>query len=207
MHTSIGSSTGYGLKSVEKDKSDTQIIGLKKFYKEVDHILNNLVSKDSVLIITGTGKEPALFKSLSNHNSIIIGEVHGNFEHDLSELRIKSWQLVESYFVSENSKIINEIDEKFGRGLVATGLDDVYNSANEGKGMALVLERNYLKPVYLNSAQKYFSDTRESESDNSIKDIGSSIARIVLDKHGKVVFVEPEMLNKFDGIALIKRYQ
>ncbi len=206
-HTSIGSSTGYGLKSVEKDKSDTQIIGLKKFYKEVDHFINNLISKDSVLIITGTGKEPALFKSLSHHNSIIIGEIHGNFEHDLPELRAKSWQMVESYFVSETNKIINEIDEKFGRDLVDIGLDDVYNSAIEGKGMTLILERNYLKPVFLNFEQNYFTDTQNSESDTFIKDIGSRLAHIVLDKHGKVSFVEPGMLNKFDGIALIKRYQ
>lgn len=205
-HTSIGSSTGYSLKSVEKDKSDTQIIGLKKFYKEVDHFLNNLISKDSVLIITGTGKEPALFKSLSSHNSIIIGEIHGNFEHDQAELRVKSWQLVESYFHAKNNKIINEVGEKVGKGLVASGLDDVYNSANEGNGMTLVLERNYLKTVYLNSSQNYFSDKRESESDTLINDIGSRVARIVLDKHGKVSFVEPGMLNKFDGIALVKRY-
>lgn len=206
-HTSIGSSTGYSLKSVEKDRSETQVLGLKKFYKEVDHFISEKIPSGSLLIVTGSGKEPSIFRSLSKHTSMIIGEIHGNFEHDYADLKIRSWHLFESAFNSMQNKIIDEIEEKFGRGLVAAGFEDSYVSALEGKGLTLVLEKNILQNGYLNRKMNLIADTKETAEFESVSDVGSLIAQIVIGKHGKVTFVDSGALDKFEGIALIKRYQ
>lgn len=205
---SRGTSYGEALKSFEKDKSVLQEIRIRTFYKNTDKALKHYLENDKKFVIAGTKKAINLYERYTENKKNIIGHLTGNYEHiSLGELAEKVWQGVESYIRKTTELDIKDFEEKIGKGYGVEGLKEVWKAAKEGKGLKLLVEKDFLKQGFLVDGEEklYLSQPYKLEH-RVLEDAVENIADTVLSKRGEVVFVENGMLQKHQGIAMITRY-
>lgn len=207
---SRGTSYSSGLlKEYEKDKSVMQEIRLIDFLKTADHQLKAYLNHEIPLIVSGGSKEIADFMSITHHKKSIIGKVTGNYHFNGNTLLTSlSWDEIRSYLKKENENLLANLHELTGKEMVSFGLKDVWKAANEGKGLKLIVEKDFEQSGYISNDgydlklgkvtgnKKYTFDS----------DVVERIIRLVMEKRGKVIFVENGELDYFDRIALQLRY-
>lgn len=205
--SSIGSSTSYALKSVEKDKSVLKEVRFQSFLKEIDKKLSRYIINDTPLIISGVKKELGYFQKLTSHKKNIIGKITGNYFHNMVGLLGQLAQNeMELYRNNQENKVIKSLDEAVGKKMLAIGLEDCWTAAQEGKGLLLVVEKDYSKIGIIteNKYQLYLNPTLKTHK--LLADSVDSLIDIVKKKNGKIMLVQNGKLKKYDHIALLLRY-
>lgn len=203
--TSYGNSS---LKGFERDKSELEEIRLKDLLRKADHLLEKYCTTKTPLVITGGKKEIADFLDVTQFKKKIIGKVTGNFNHDLSQLAKHVWDIVQDYQKDTDKMLLSNLQELFGRGMVAVGIEDVWKQANEGKGLELFLPKDFECAAYI-SDDGYDLKLLPPSSSNKYTfsvDVIERLITIIGEKRGKVVFLDNGQLDDFDKIALQLRY-
>jgi hypothetical protein len=88
--------------------------------------------------------------------------------------------------------------------LAVDGIRNVWRTAKEGKGLTLLLEKDYQVTAYCNpnnDSHIYLTPPM------GIYDIITDAADVVKEKGGNVVIVENGKLKDFDRVAMILRFQ
>jgi hypothetical protein len=205
--------TSFGLsaaKDFENDASVVKQIRVNKILHSVNHKLEKYFKSNIPIVISGGKKELNDFLGITHYKRLIIGEVKGNFDFkEHTKLAKNAWESVQAYQNIESNNLLNELVELEGRDLLVWGIENVYNAANEGKGLELVLERDLESHGYLSSNG---SDLKKYKPFGQkkyvfINDAIELIIRTTMDKGGKVTLTNSDtMKKKFDGIALKLRY-
>jgi len=187
------SNAGYShVKAFEKDKSEVQHIRLNKIYCETDKYLSKyLVRKEIPFLIRGTQREISLFKSVTNHLYNIVGLITNNQQRaSMRDMEISAWGQIKSFIDGEKLKLVDEFKEKIGAGLAVYGLENVREAANDGKGLKLFIEKDYNGTGFV------------VQDEDGVNEIMNAI----LEKNGKVIIVEKDVLKDYKRIALINRF-
>lgn len=204
--TSFGSNT---LKEFERDKSVLQEIRLVDFLKSADQLLDKYLTNNTPLIISGGRKEIADFMEITRHKKRIIGKVLGNYNFDgNTKLAGLSLVQIKSYLKKENKNLITHLHELTGNNLVSSGLKQVWKDATEGKGLMLIVEKDFDKPGYI-STDGYDLKLHKTVGNKKYiheNDVVERIIKMVREKKGKIKFVENGDMIDFDKIALQLRY-
>lgn len=185
------SSAGYAhVKSYEKDKSEVELIRLKKTFRDAGKNLSEYLTKKTPLLVCGTKRSVSLFTAIANHENNIISSIGDNYHGmELHDLELLTWLQIQSYVNNQKQELVEEFKEKIGFGLAAWGIEDVRKAAIEGKGLKLLVEKNYCK-----------------DSNDKHPDAVNKIITTVLEKNGNVIIVEDETLRDYKRIASINRY-
>jgi hypothetical protein len=197
------------ISSFEKDKSTLQKSRHLSFLKSVDELLDVYISKnDSQVIICGVKTLTASFLNHSKHDNKIIGVLHGNYSH-LNEIELG--QLVSPLLQAEQEeKMLDEIsdlEEKKGEGLVEEGIFDVWTAITEGRGYILLVEKDYDVTVYYDKSYPMeILITPPKHSPGILENAVDRLIEMHLNKKGKVLFLNNDMLADHKQIALITRY-
>ncbi|WP_143306435.1 baeRF3 domain-containing protein [Chitinophaga vietnamensis] len=200
------SSTGNSVvQSFEKDKSTMIADRLKHFYREADEWLASYVGK-SPLVVAGPTKDLALLEEISSHNKNTIGAIKGNYTHTtLQQLADKAWALVHKWIDDQEHKDILELIQQTGRRLVVEGIKNVWKAANEGRGLKLLVEKDFARPAFIDAKDRLFLKPPKVKHRITI-DIIDDIMKKVVEKNGEVKFVKEGVLLEQQHIALITRY-
>lgn len=203
-----GSSYGNSLKSTEKDTSIIKIIRLKEFYRTVDAVLPEYLTGEIPIIISGVAKCLSSFLEVTKYQKKIITQVAGNYsDKKKEEFEMKTWKKVLQHQRDSETVLIKELENKIKtRGLVM-GLKDVWRNAEEGKGLLLVVEKDFRQPGF----QKPDSEKIYAKSSNILglkvrDDAVDDLIELVLEKNGTVSFVKNGALKKMQRVALVTRY-
>ncbi len=189
-------------------KKDKEILQ-NKFLHYVDHSLDIILSSYPLpLFVLGTEKILGHFKKFTKHESAIIEYVHGNYEkYQEGELLsfvkpyIKDWKKV------REKALLNELEEATNKGAIAIGITDVWKEAVAHKGKLLVVEKNYMyAAVHGGADDVIYKAIIPHQKFSYIKDAVDDVIEKVLEDGGDVEFVEKEVLEKYNHIALIKHY-
>jgi hypothetical protein len=206
--TSHGSTV---LKQFERDKHALQEIRIKDFYKKIDTSVRNYVAEDMPLLIAGTKNELSSFLEISKNIQYVKGKVVGDLLFkDHYELGRKCWEELQVQIGKHHDYLINELEEDFGRNLLVYGVYNVYSAAIDGKGRLLLVDKEYKNAelIYPDGIAVNNGKKRSKDKDHILmSDAFETVIRLVRDKGGEIVFVEPQKLNEWKGIALQLRYQ
>ena len=195
------------LQSMEKDKSILEKIRFRDVFHHADLHLNRYLTPTVPLIVCGTKNEIGLFKKINNHLSHQAGTITGNYTYQgLSQLGDKAWTKMKSYLEKNKARIFEEFIEKIGRGLADEGLEPVWKAAKAGKGMTLLMEKDFMKPAFVGAQDYHLYLKPPPERHTVISDVVDDIAETVLDKNGKVIIFENGSLDNYGRIGLITRY-
>jgi len=197
--TSHGNSYGNTLKSYERDKSVLQDIRLKSFLRIADQLLEKYISNIPLIVAGGT-KEISDFLNITKHENNVIGKVKGNYIFKGETLLAKlATAEVQHYVRSQNKLLIDEISESIGRKMAVYGINDVWKAAAESKGLELVVEKDYECYGYITNNGQEVKQSKPSLKKYVFEpDVTEKVIRLVMEKGGKIVFVDKDDLKDFD---------
>lgn len=207
--TSRGNSYSNTLKSYERDKSVLQEIRLKDFLRHTDHLLDKYININIPLVVGGGKKEQSDFFKITNHENNVIGKVNGSYNFNGENLLARhAWKEVQNYIKDQNKILVQDIIEKIGMKLAVSGLTDVWKAAMEAKGLELVVEKDFESHGYISKNELYLKLNKPFGNTEYVfeSDVVDKLIRIVLEKGGKITFVEKDELKDFNNIALLLRY-
>ena len=180
------------VKGFEKDKSEIQHLRLRKAFREIYNCLvKYLPAKETPLLLCGPQRDISLFESGIDHLDNMVALIRDNNQHaGIRELEELAWHQIKSFTDQQKLKMVDEFKEKIGAGLAVYGMEAVWKAAKEGKGFRMLVEKEYNGGAMV---------TQEIDTVNEIMSA-------VLEKNGKIIIVEKDVLKDFKRIALIKRY-
>ena len=205
---SLGSSSGNGLKDFERDKSILQHIRQNSFLKKADDAVDKYLKSDIPLFVAGVGEQIANYEHVTHHLSNIAGKISGNYDHDaVHPLAEIAWKKMQGSIKASHWKMLIQLQESVGRGLAADGICDVWMAAHEGKGLTLLVEKDYQIAVYADPTDmsKVFLNPPSGKYE-IITDAVEKVTETVIEKGGNIVIVENDELENYNRIALLLRY-
>jgi len=205
---SPGRLIGQGLKSFERDKSSLQEKRMKNFFRNADATLDKYLKNGMRLFVAGVETELVGFDVVSNHTKNIAGKIKGNYDvdavHPLAEI---AWKMIHDEVHSAHQKLISTLGEDLGRNMAAEGIVEVWQCAQEGRGLTVLLEKDYQVRGYLQGENKsrLYLDPPGGKYE-IVHDACNEILDIVKEKGGKIIVVENGLLKQFGQIAMQLRY-
>ncbi len=189
------------------DRLTDNVERIKKYLREVDVKLKNINTDNYSLVITGTERTLSLFNEISTQKELILTGIKGNYEsvsaYELSKI---VWPQVKSVRAIKRDEVLKEIEEAFGKRKLATGIDEVWKLANEGRGRLLIVELNYQYSAKVSEDGLHLIPVEVAPGKEIIDDAVDDIIEKVINTGGRVVFVNNGKLEKYGHIALILRY-
>lgn len=205
---SIGSSSSAGLKAFERDKSIVQETRLNAFIRQADDTLNKYLKDDTRLFIAGVEEELVNFEQVSHHLNKIAGKITGNYDHDATHpLAETAWKKTKESILLSQKDLLEKLKEDVGKKTVVDGIREVWKKAKEGKGLLLLLEKDYDVTAYADPVDdSKISLTPPVGSYEIITDAADDLIEIVAAKGGDVTILENGELENYNHIALRLRY-
>lgn len=198
------------LKEFEKDKSVTEEIRLKSFFRETDEVLDSYLDLDTPLIVIGDQKELAWFRQVTTHEHNIACNIPGNYmrnnEHELSLL---TWKAMKLFYKKNKEKLINEFREmkRTTRGIPGVEIENIWRAVHEGRGYKLLVEKDLTFTGYVsNDDENELYRSTPKHPNHEVADVINRLIEVMLEKNGEVIIMDNGMLKEFMGLALITRY-
>lgn len=205
-HASIGSSHGYSLKSFEKDKGSSVSARQESFVKSTAHKLGNLINDPHAqLVVTGP---PRLVNEVElaypyNDNITRVNEAFN--KKTITKFIAATWQKVIEAKRDLIARTIKRVED-LPLNSKAEGLRDVWEAASEGRGLLLLVERDFQRTAYQLPGTNFIRLHPPKEKYEIIADAVDDVIEMVRNKNGRVIFTESGQLGRFDGIVLTLRY-
>jgi len=191
------------------DMSERKEVLMDKFLHHIDNSLDIILNAYHLpLFVLGTERIVGHFKKLTKHAGAVVEYMHGNYieatEHELKEILqpyVSDWKKV------MQKDLVNQIEEAAGKKKLAVGIRDVWHEAINHKGRLLVVEKNYMYAAQHGGSEDVIYKTIEPYSKFSyIKDAVDDVIEKVLENGGDVEFVDKDILNNYQHIAMIQYY-
>jgi hypothetical protein len=194
---------GFGIK-----KSAYRDEYFQKFLRSVDAALKTVLAGDDLpVILTGVDRHLAFFNELTGHKASIIGTVTGSHDktspHELSKLAAP---LIEKYLADKRREALEQLDKAIGAKKSASTIGDVWALAHEGRAELLLVEEGFRYAARLHADGKTLLPADDPSAPGAIDDAVDEIIEEVLNKQGKVIFVETGKLSEHGRIAVVLRY-
>jgi hypothetical protein len=200
--------TGHAtVRNFEKEKSNLEEIRIKDFFHKADELLSQYIENSSPLIVMGVEKDIAWFERISMHGKNIIQKIQGNYDY-LNEKQLAdiTWPAMYQQLQSKRNSLIKELEEKQGGHMVTSGIQNVWQAAKEGKGLKLLVEKDFRKSGFVTDAGQQLHIRPPEKAYITVTDAVDDIMEMVLKMGGQVFFTENTLLKDFQHIALINRY-
>ena len=201
-----GSSFSYSLKGM-KDKSVIKEERFSAFLRIIDRKLSTYLNIKSKLILSGGKKNISDFEKNSERAEKIIAKVVGN--HDYNNLKAFTdliWEQVMNYMNPKNEIIFKQFVEAFGTGRAAWGIESVWRAAKEGKGLTLLVEKDFSHTGFVAKNEFKLLYRPPNTLHKNITDSVDDVIEIILKKGGNVIFLENGKLDAYNHIGLLLRY-
>lgn len=195
-------------RAVEKDKSILAEIRHEQFFRAVDEALHNYPLSEKPLIVAAVTKELSAFKKVSHHKDSVAGLIDGNFTYNsLPDMEKVVWGKMKGIIDEKKNDLIKDYQEKIGAGLGVEGLEEVWQAAAEGRGLKLLLEKDFKKPGFIEDGDRHLLHLMPPGTPHkTLPDAVDDLIEMVLDKNGDIFLVDNDALKNHQHIALIARY-
>lgn len=188
------------------DSANLKEITLDKYLRKIDEtITENYAGAEKLVIIAGSQKILAALKEITFNK--IAGWIEGNFDHaTVDEVKKAAAPLVAAAIREIENKALHNLEEAAGQGRTASGIGEVWRSAGEGRVMELLVEKSYKSSGHWTTDRLTFVADNVYDASSPVADAVDEVIEMVIDKGGKVVFLDNGTLEQHQHIAAILRY-
>lgn len=178
------------------------------FFRSVDKAFMNVYNEEKLrLILIGVDRYLAFYKEIMANKGILIGEIKGNYdkanEHELSKL---VWPLAYDNLLKQRKEFLNRLENAVSAQKATSGIDEVWRFAVDGRLDTVLVEEDYHYPAILSEDGRKLIKAEDKKAPRVMDDAVDNLLEIVIDKGGKVYFMEDGSLEKYQSIAGILRY-
>jgi len=180
----------------------------RKFFRQVDSALQPFLQDDPLpLIVVGVDRYLAFFNEVTGHASAIAGSVTGSHDKTTApELSKLVWPLVQEHLAAKRQEALDQLAKVVNTGKFVSSVGEVWRLAQEGRGETLLVEEDFHYPARLDASSAHLLPADDAAAPDVITDAVDEIIETVLNKQGKVVFVENGKLTDHQRIALTLRF-
>lgn len=180
----------------------------RKFFRQVDSAFTAFRNADPLPIaLVGVERFLAFYKEISAHRGAILVEVHGSHDktspHELGKI---VWPLMEKAFAHQRQDTLQALEKAIGERRYASGIVEVWQLVQEGRGHILLVEEDYHCPARLDESGRYIIPVESAGEPGVLDDAVDDLIEMTLEKKGQVVFMDNGSLAQHGRIALILRY-
>jgi hypothetical protein len=200
---------GYAhVKSFEHDKAGLEKSRFESFLLQVDELLDDYVKYAEAIIVCGVKRYTSAFLNRTSHGRKVITVINGNYDsYGITELSAIAWPAIEAFVAEKMIDEVSEFKENKGEGMAEEGILAAWDAVVEGRGLTLLLEKDYHIQGFLEKQYSYGLYLKPPKAPHIVlKDAVNELINRMLEKNGKVIFVENGMLRDHQHIALITRY-
>ena len=182
-------------------------IDIKRFFRQVDNIVDQQVSKVSKLpmILLSPSEYHTLYIELSNNFYLEDRAITGAYETLEKEALMKE---LEAYAMDTFNLKIGKLKDKYhqlkAQKKSSDQLIDIITATIEGRVEALFIQENLTVPGKIDMNTKKM--TSEKLDDPKVDDVLDDLAQLVLDKSGEVYILSRDDMPTDLGMAAIYRY-
>jgi hypothetical protein len=193
---------GFGIRrSAHRDERHRQ------FFRKVDNALKPFLAGDPLpFIVIGVDRNLAFFNEVSAHTKAVIGTVTGSHDktspHELSKL---VQPLIEKHQMEKRREALEQLERAVSERKFVSTIGEVWRLANEGRGDILLVEEDFHYPARLDD-NGVLVRADDPAAPDVMDDAVDEIIETVLNKQGRVVFVENGQLEKYRRIAMVLRF-
>lgn len=193
---------GFGIKkSAYRDEKHRQ------FFRKVDEALNPFLAADPLpLIVVGVDRYHAFFNEVSTHTKSVIGTIAGSHDktpvHELHNLTLP---LIEKHHDGRRKEALEQLERAVGERKFVSAIGEVWRMAQEGRGDLLLVEEDFHYPGKLDENGGLVR-AEDPSAPEVMEDAVDDIIETVLNKQGRVVFVENGKLDDHRQIAMTLRF-
>jgi Bacterial archaeo-eukaryotic release factor family 3 len=180
----------------------------RQFFRKVDSVFGEIAADDELPVaVAGVDRLRAFFDEVTSHGSDIIAAVAGSYDsatpHELAQL---VWPPVQDALAERRAKALDELDAAVGALRSASGIQQVWPTAQEGRGSKLLVEQDFHYRAEVDASGLRLLPEGAARSPEALDDAVDEVIEKVLEKGGSVVFTDPGTLSLHQQIALILRY-
>jgi hypothetical protein len=192
-------------------RSNIREAHLEEFFTEVDNALTRATEGDRLpLILIGTGRAITHFEDVSRNLDDVAVRIEGSHdEANAAAIADLAWPRLQEWLHDQRQAAIDEAGAALGARRLASGLDDAWRAAKEGRGAKLIVEEGYRQPAILQRngwVLELIADDDSRAGAAHLDDAIDELIEMVLDKGGEAVFVDEGTLAQYARVALILRY-
>lgn len=153
------------------------------------------------LILLGDTKSIAYYKDQMDIKNIVTGTAAGSYDDTPAHEILKiTFPLVQQRMTDKQLAYLNAINEAQSKQRVLTDLGDIFRAAEAGSAETLYLEKNY----FFNG--KLEEGTITASDEPGTEDLTLILIDTILNKGGKVLFMDENTLSDYQGIVLVTRF-
>jgi len=194
-----------------RDSNEHRDVNTKNYLHVIDVELKKFVTESGYpVVIMGESKLLGSYKKQTSIANSIIGYVTGNFEHaSMTVIKKEVKPVVNGYYQKKQQHIIDMLEQASGINHFASGIEDVWRAAAEGRGRMLIVEEDFRVRARRGTDEFTILPLEEKNNLNPhsiLEDAVDDVIQLMLSKGGDVWFTEEGVLQKYNSIALITRY-
>lgn len=180
----------------------------RKFFRSVDEAFNEVNSDDPLpLVVVGVDRMISFYQEVSAHKNSIIATVQGSHDktsaHELGQL---VWPVAKEAIDKDRAKVMDELDGAIKSQRITSTIGEVWRKAHDGRGDLLLVEENFHFPAVVDETGRHITPADDSAAPGVIDDAVDEVIEMVLQKGGRVKFVDDGTLKEHQGITLLLRY-
>ena len=187
--------------SPKKTSQDSFVDNMEKeFYNDADKSFQKIYNDNPLpLVLAGDVKSVAYFEEVMDDKSMVIARVAGSYDlSPVHEIIAAVVPEIEKYRKSVEDGYLAQINAAVGAGLLVTDVGDIIRLSRESMANMLFIGDNYSIPDEVKR--------RVEVDDENGQDLLPGLLSDVSGNSGKVVFMDDSLLEKYNGLAMVKRY-
>ncbi|MDR2009129.1 MAG: hypothetical protein LBQ22_01435 [Bacteroidales bacterium] len=172
---------------------------VKEFFNVADKRFRKyLISNPLPIILAGDTKSVSYYQEMMDHSQTIIAQVNGNYDNSSQHEIIKAvYPVIEKFRENEQHDYLSEIDNARSGNLLSADMNEMIEFSLMGNVRALFTGNNY-----------GLEEATVKDSTNKTQKRSKTLLLIenVRKAGGKIIFLEDKLLEKHNGIVLVKRF-
>jgi hypothetical protein len=156
--------------------------------------------------LAGDIKSVSYFKEMMDDDHLVINHLNGNFDRwSAQEIIREAYPLVEAYMQNKIKNYVSNIENVQSAHLASYDLNEIYRNISSGNVNKLYMANNLsLKGKVVND--RLVIDAPDTNDPNS-QELTINIIKKTEESKGNIIFVEDELLEEYEGIVLVRRYE
>lgn len=180
----------------------------RRFVRTVDITLSEQLRRRGLPLVVVT--TPVLQQHLGRVTArpdVIDVVVHGGIDELApDEMAALVDTSIQSDLQRRRDDALDAIDVAVGQKRCASGIDEVWSCANDGRGELLVVEEGFAFPAHISASGQHLLATDDVEHPEVVDDMVDDVIEQVLATRGRVMVLPDGTLDRFARIALALRY-
>ena len=180
----------------------------RQFFRQVDAAFRSFYAADPLpLVLVGVDRYLAFFREVSAHGQAVLTTYQGNADHlSAHDLGVSIWPAVKEALAVERQSKLEELAQAVSAQRTVSTIGEAWRLAHEGRADFLLVEEDFHYPARVDSSGAHLEPAENATASDVMPDAVDDLIEMVLDKGGRVGFVDNGALSQHGRIALIVRY-